>query len=91
MLRRFIEPGDISAGGGIKILHGNDTDVSVQTVLRLHKDKYVVTDIMIDEETGDAFPTVYMRNLEELTKDFDLQYGAPMMYMRKEDFIWLTE
>lgn len=91
MLRRFIYPGDISASGGPKILHGNDTDVSLLTIVQVHKDKYVCTEIMTDEDTGEAFPSVYMRNFEELKKDFEVQDGAPMMYMSKADFDWLTE
>jgi hypothetical protein len=45
MLRRFIYTGDISANGGPKILHGNDTDVSLLTIVQVHKDTDMRPDI----------------------------------------------
>ncbi len=88
MVTKYISPGFDHCA---KILHGNDTDVSLITIIQLHKDKYSVTMIDTDDETGKAHSQSCDWDLAELTKNFELQYGAPMQYMSKENFEWITQ
>lgn len=88
MLRRLTGEGDIS-DNVTRMLHGFDTDVTMRTILRLHRDLYVVTDIHLDDD-GKAYPSVTKISYSELKKWHEVQYGSPMQYMKQEDFEWLS-
>lgn len=73
-----------------KILHGNDTDVSFMTIVKMNKNQYVVVMNDVNEETGESNLTSRVWTLQVIRAEFDEQYGTPMQYMSQEDFEWLT-
>lgn len=87
MLQRFTSPK--SKYG--RILYGNDTDVSDCMITKYTDNLFLCVSVMIDEEDEKISPVTYVWTLEEFKKHFDLQYGAPMMYISREDFEWITE
>lgn len=75
--------------GDTKILHGNDTDASVTTIVRVC-DEFAVMMTCIDEQ-GKTFSTASNWDFDQFRKEFARQDGAPMMYIRKEDFEWMMQ
>ena len=84
MVQRFV-----NEHNNRKILFGNDTDVSDVIITKYHEDQFLVVSIMHDDERGTLHPTTYVLTRKQFTKDFELQYGSPMMFMSKEDFEWM--
>lgn len=69
------------------ILHGNDTDVTCMTIVKLGPDIFVTTEYFVgDEEFTRQCVSVRIQTRTELEELFDLQYGAPMQFVSKEDF-----
>lgn len=73
-----------------KVLYGNDTDVSDCMITRVSANLYLILTIHFDEEKEAIYPNTYTWSKEQFKKHFDLQYGAPMMYLSKEDYEWIT-
>jgi len=69
------------------ILHGNDTDVTCMTIVKIASDVFVTTEYFIDDEVFTSkHVATRVQTRSELCALFTLQYGAPMQFVSEEDF-----
>jgi hypothetical protein len=69
------------------ILHGNDTDVTCMTIVKIASDVFVITEYFIDDEVFTSkHVTTRVQTKSELCALFTLQYDASMQFISEEDF-----
>lgn len=69
------------------ILHGNDTDVTCMTIVKIAPDIYVMTEYFTDDVVFTSkHVSTRVQTRSELQELFELQYGSPMQFVSEEDF-----
>jgi hypothetical protein len=70
-----------------KVLHGSDTDVSWCTYTRIGPDLFVEITYLDAENFSEKHVSHRVMTRLQMDELFRLQYGSPMMFISKEDYL----
>ncbi len=69
-----------------KILHGNTTDVTWETIVKYGPDLFVVTELIEGFEPDEFSTNVKNLTRKEFDENFKIQVGSPMQYLSQETY-----